>query len=502
MKKKKVADIPKKSKKRVFTHRIVSLVLIIASAILLINASNSLTPQEQIFKGKLNSINASANMLDSLNTTNNVVISPLNTNISLGILYNATDNNTKKEIKAYFKEEPNEINSTLKEKLTKINNIADPKPANHELYEEFLNEILNNSYLDYTLNNIEKLSQSDKEKLTLIAIQTNLAYDRITNNQDEKIIRDYKLNDKERAYNEYQIKELLDKVADSYSTYRLTNGISNYNTIFYNQNLKITESYKKTIKDYYGASLIPLDYANLIDSKTTINNSLHEFSNEINRVLSDNELENNNIIMINSLNFNYKWEEPFDYKSNDDSEFIGFEDKHYLVEMMYSKEKIYLENAFATGFIKNFADGKYSFIAVLPKEEGDFNLSKLDIESLLKSPKNIDVLVGLPKFSYTSTTDLSKIYSYLKINEISTNKANISKMTDSKEYIYKNIQKININIGDKGTLDSNLISLSIDSFNTDEIARKVILNRPFAYLIIDNETQETILIGKYTTPNN
>ena len=502
MTKKKVSEISKKRKNIIIIPRAFSVLLFTVLSIILIRASHSLTPQEQIFKGKLNSVNASANMLDTLNSNENIVISPLNINISLGILYNATDNNTKKEIKNYFNEEPSVINSTMKSKLNNINTNKEEDKPNHELYDEYINEMKNNSYLDYTLNNIEKLEQVDREKITLLAIKTNMAYERISNNNEEKLIREYKLSDKEKAYNTYQIKELLDKVIDTYSTYILTNRIKNYNAIFYNQNININKTYLQLIKDNYNTITMPLDYSQLIDSKNAINNSINEFSSKINRVISDNELEQNNIIMVNSLDFDYKWEEPFNYKSIDDSEFIGFNDKHYLVEMMYSKEGIYLENNFATGFVKNFADNKYSFVAILPKEKGEFNLSKLDIESMLKYSKKTDVLVGLPIFSFTSTTDLNKTYQELKINEISSNKANISKMTDNKEYIYKNIQKINITIGDKGTINSKLTSLSIDSYSKDEIARKVILNRPFAFLIIDNENQDTILIGKYTTPTD
>lgn len=502
MKSKKNKILLEKKNNTIITHRILGfLIIIVLSIVLLLNTSNAIKPQDQVFKGKINSINAAANMLDALDTEDNTVISPLNINLSLGILYNATDNNTKKEIKNYFKEEPLEINNSFQTKIAQYNTPIE-KQTNYELYEEFINEMINNSYLDLTLNNIEKLNQADKEKLILLTIQTDLAFNRMTNNQDAKSIKEYKLNDKERAYNSYQIKELLDKVINNYSTYRINNRIKNYNAIFYNQDLKIEKNFQKTINSVYKTSFIPLDYSDLVEAKNTINNNFKEFNPDINRVLSDNDLVDNNLLFINSLSFNYKWKEEFEYKGIIDSEFISFADKHFLVEMMYSKEKIYLENNFATGFIKNFADDKYSFIAILPKENGNFNLSKLDLENLLKNQKKADVLIGLPKFNYTATTDLNKIYKALNIEEIGTNKANISKMTTAKETIGKNIQKINISIGDKGTINSGLISLSIDSFNTDEIDRKVILNRPFAYLIIDNETQETILIGKYTTPND
>ena len=486
----------------VVVPRVICLLIVTIVSLVMLKVSNSYTPEEQVFKGKINSINASANMLDAISSEDNLVISPLNINMSLGILYNATDNNTKKEIRNYFQKEPQEINDLLIQKLNKINSSQNLKNSNYELYEEYIQKLKDNSYLDLTITNIEKLKQAEKEKLVLLIIQTNLAYDRMTNKEEAKLIKEYKLTDKEKAYSSYQIKEILDKVIDNYSTYCLKNQIRNYNALYYNRELKINKQYQKTIEDNYQASITPLDYTKPVDSKNLVNNNLKEFQEELNRIISDHDLENNNLLMINSLDFNYQWQEPFDYKMVSDSEFIGFQDKHYLVEVMYSKENIYLENNFATGFIKNFADNKYSFIAILPKEEGNFSLSKLDLENLIKNQKQADVLVSLPKFSYSTTTDLNEIYQALNIKEITTNKANMSKMHDTKEYLSKNIQKINITIGDKGTIDSKLISLSIDSFNTDEIDRKVILNRPFAYLIIDNETQDTILVGKYTTPNN
>ena len=168
---------------------------------------------------------------------------------------------------------------------------------------------------------------------------------------------------------------------------------------------------------------------------------------------------------------------------------------------MYDIETSYYENSYAKAFSKDFENNKYSFVAILPNEFNDFSLSSINIDNLLLSEKKAKVLIGIPKFSYQSEINIKNIASSYNINEVFSEKANLTGLTDDKTKINKVIQKNKINIGEKGTVNSSMSQDSLKTFSEEEYNKSIILNRPFAFLIRNNETNEIILIGKVISPN-
>ena len=167
---------------------------------------------------------------------------------------------------------------------------------------------------------------------------------------------------------------------------------------------------------------------------------------------------------------------------------------------MHSEENYYLENEFATGFLKPFKNEKYYFVGILPKEKGIKEASVLDIEGLLASKKEAIVYVGIPKFTIESSIDLTKLYNNYGIQDIFNNRGNFHQMTDKDTYVSKMYQKEYINIGEYGTVDSNTKTASLSTRTYDNTNYKVILNRPFIFLIINAETNEVLMIGNYNNP--
>ena len=168
------------------------------------------------------------------------------------------------------------------------------------------------------------------------------------------------------------------------------------------------------------------------------------------------------------------------------------------VEMMYANESTYLENTNAYGFIKNFENNKYSFIGILPKKENEFTLSSLDIDSLIKNQKSKRIVIGIPKMSYQNRIDVKELLKNYNITDIYNKDANLTKMTNDNIYISQMIQNTKIDISEKGTENTSIESSSIETIVEDEDLQKVILNRPFVFLIINKETNDVLLIGKVT----
>ena len=446
--------------------------------------------KEQIkyFTGELYSANHAANLIDNIEHSENVAFSPINYNASLGILYNITDNNSEKQLKTYFKKDVSTINEEIHNQLNRLQI-----------------ELISKEYNKLNNKTIETMSDKEKEELYLLTNKLNLAYEALIgkNPHTEKTLKKYTIKEKDITHNTYTIYLLLEKVLDQYETYNINNQIININNLYYKENIintkKLNETYLNKIHKYYTFELHKYNSTN--ESLNDLNKYFNEkTNNKIIRVLEENDL-NNDFIYINSLYFNCTWDNNIKSNSVSDGIFNLIDGEEHIVEYMYDQVNTYMENDYARAFKKDFANSKYSFIGILPKQNGEFKLSNLDLDSLLKSSTNTEkILISIPKISYYTKIDTKKISENNKITEIFTTKANFSKLTDESMYISRMNQYLYINIAEKGTEGTTIKENSLSTFTIDESQKQILLNRPFAYLILDNETNNVIIIGKVIKP--
>ncbi len=507
MKKKKKSNLS--PKKGIAKNKKVTIILVILFILSLGIIGLGLSKRDETkykedtkyFIGSLYSANHAANLLDYAYSNKNIIISPYNINTSLAILYNSTDNNSNKEIKSYFQKDQVALNEELKTKILS-NEITQPKETKYtKLYEKYINEINSKSYNNQTIDTLKLLSNSEKENILLSLKKANLTLDRINNQNEfsEKEIKNYQLKTEDKTYNEYYIKKTLDDTLDEYETYKIKNEVTNYTEI-YTPKIKINEEFEESITDY-NIKMTELS-DNALESTKIINDNIKEITkSNVTRAVDESEINENEIIIINSLHFNYAWEETIKNDKVSDAEFFKFNDEVEAVEMMYTITDYYYENEYAKAFVKDFEDSKYSYIAILPNTIEDFTLSSLNINDLLLSKKEAKTLVGIPKISYQSETDIKKLVSNYKITEVFTEDSNLTRLTDEKIKISQMKQKIRINIGEKGTTNTTISQYNLEAYPEEEYEESIILNRPYAHLIINNETNDVMLIGKVVSPN-
>lgn len=482
--------------------KLIILLLIIANvSIIAINFSNAKKEDEiTYFTGEILKPNHSANLVDYLDEEGNIVISPININTSINKLYNIDPTNTK--ISSYLAislEESNELEKTINSSL---NIVPSNKTEIDDLYISYIT-ILNN-YRNYTIDDINDLSPTKKEELLLLLHKTIISYDTITgtNISSKRYIENYKLTTEQYNINSYAIYEMIITCLDNYETYTYQNKITNYSEIIYNNDLLIQP--KKRKKQEYpeinNVTLSGISYNDKEITTQTINNKIKEqTNNKVKYIVNEDEINTNELYQINTFNFESIWEENFSKEYIWDNEFITFDNHIEIVEMLYEKQDFYLENKKAYGFIKDFKGSKYSFIGILPKEEGNFTLSSLNIESLLKNKVYNNTTISIPKFTIQYNTNLTNLYNEIGI-ENTNNTLELEHLSEQVTLNYM-VSKISITIDEKGTNDGNIRSTQLETKDIDEESKQIYLNRPFAFLIIDNETNNVLLIGKVTNPN-
>ena len=212
--------------------------------------------------------------------------------------------------------------------------------------------------------------------------------------------------------------------------------------------------------------------------------------------------------VFNAVLFDGKWTSKFDAKDTFEQEFNVNEETKKIVKMMPGTEYSYFENEYATGFEKTYGtDKRYSFIGILPKKEGEFNLSDLDLTTFLASKEEVTTYIRLPKLELGWDSSDKSINKY-DLNDV-LNNLNLGSIFDARflddldvPSAKKAFQVTKILVDEDGT-KAAAVTGGIEAEGDileDENAKRVYLDRPFAYMIVDNTNGEILFIGKCLEP--
>ena len=266
--------------------------------------------------------------------------------------------------------------------------------------------------------------------------------------------------------------------------------------------------------DIYGADI----YKTVFDGKAvkTINNWVKgKTDGTIDRIIEDVE-DDNVMFLINALAFDSEWQVIYEDESSvRDNAFTNADGTVSTVKMMFSGEGTYLDDGSATGFIKNYADAKYAFAALLPNE----GVSVFDYIASMSGEKLCETLsnarasavnVGLPKFESSFSAEMSEALKALGMSDaFDCGAADFSGIASLDSchtlYISKVLHKTFISVGERGTRAGATTAVVMNYCTSEgpvEELKTVVLDRPFVYMIIDCETMLPIFIGVQTTMPN
>lgn len=265
----------------------------------------------------------------------------------------------------------------------------------------------------------------------------------------------------------------------------------------------LSSDFKKIVDNIYKGTVKMADMG--LETVEDINNFTNENTNKmIPQII--NEIDSTTVaILVNALYFEAVWDDMYEEYQVREDVFNGL-DEQSNVEMMSCMEKTYFENDKAIGFAKKYI-GPYEFIAVLPKEEGDFDIEDLDITTFLKSrTRKFDVYTKLPKFEYDWGNSLVDMMKTLGVKDaFNETVADFKDMfeelpEDENIYISDIIQKTRIELSESGTKAAAVTMITMDramAAKTEEIEiKEVILDRPFVFIIRDIENDLPLFIGK------
>lgn len=266
--------------------------------------------------------------------------------------------------------------------------------------------------------------------------------------------------------------------------------------------LTVEKEFLQTNANYYGAQAYkaPFDRQTLAD----INNWAEEHTDGMIDKILDTIDSDTVMYLINALVFDAEWNEVYEKSDIYNDIFTSVTGKKRTVEMMNSGESGYLDDGKAKGFIKDYKEGRYSFVALLPNEGVDIyeyieGLTSEGLMNAIQGAQSDVVMATMPKFSYEYSLKMNDVLADLGMPSAFSSAADFSKLGKSAYgnlYIGEVLHKTFISVDELGTKAGAVTKVDVkDECAVEAPSLAVKLDRPFVYMIMDNSANLPVFIG-------
>lgn len=273
---------------------------------------------------------------------------------------------------------------------------------------------------------------------------------------------------------------------------------------FKNNGINPKRDFLQINADYYNASIYkaPFDKTTLND----INNWVKKNTEGMIPSILNNIPDTAVMYLINALAFEAEWKDKYCEEFVKNGEFTLEDGGKKNVEYMYSSEDYYLETDNATGFLKEYKNTRYAFVALLPNENVSVAslLSSLDgktVHSLLQKPTICSVDTKMPKFQTEYSVEMKDVLCSMGMTDaFDAYLADFSKMADGDLCINRVLHKTFITVDEAGTRAGAATAVELTLGGMPDEPKKVYLDRPFVYMLVDRKTDTPFFIGTMMNP--
>ena len=259
------------------------------------------------------------------------------------------------------------------------------------------------------------------------------------------------------------------------------------------------QDFLQTNADYYGADI----YKAPFNDRTCkdINNWVNQKTDGMVPKILEQIPPEAVMYLINTLTFEAEWMQIYRENEVASGKFTKEDGTEQDALFMHSSEDIYLEDENATGFMKYYKDGKYAFVAMLPKEgvsvsEYIASLNGESLHAMLANPRHTSVIAMIPKFEVEYDVEMSEILKTMGMpRAFDADKAEFEGLgtsTAGNINISSVIHKTFISVDERGTKAGAATAVEIGAGGMPSM---VICDRPFVYVLIDCENNIPFFIG-------
>jgi serine protease inhibitor len=282
------------------------------------------------------------------------------------------------------------------------------------------------------------------------------------------------------------------------------------NSIWYDMSFAPSDAFLRSNADYFGAGLYRKDFS---DSETPLAINKWIEANTDNLVKGNiKEIEaDTQMYLLNTFYFDAEFKSPFDPDDTQHNQIFTRSDQStVLVDYMVKNKEdaLCIDMPAGTGIILPYKDGRFAFMAVMPRNPNDDILKFVrafdenTIAGFMNGSAKQEINVRLPKFEFESDIKLNDILKQLGLNKaFDENKADFTAMGTTpikgNLYIGEINQKIYAKLNEEGL---KITGFTFSLFTAKSMTQTIAFNRPFVYAVVDLKTNMPVFMGIMQIP--
>lgn len=260
------------------------------------------------------------------------------------------------------------------------------------------------------------------------------------------------------------------------------------------------ETFLQTVADWYDAQIYPAAF----DEKTAdhINLWCEKYTDGMIKKIVDTISPDDMAYLINALVFDAKWEKTYSETQIREGKFTNADGTLTDATYLRSEENVWLSGEGFYGVAKPYKGGKFSFVGLLP--EG--NAAAADLASAITGEawraawderQTTEVVTAIPEFRCEDFTKLTDPLRALGMTDLfDPARADLGAMAETPLYLSDVFQKTYLELDRNGTKAAAVTWGVPKAMSADpEAVKRVELDRPFLYLIVENESGLPLFLG-------
>ena len=283
------------------------------------------------------------------------------------------------------------------------------------------------------------------------------------------------------------------------------------NSLWVKDDFDVKQDFLQTNANYYSAPVYtsPFDAQTLTDINNWVKINTDGMIEKILGDMSPDAI----MYIVNALAFDARWSSVYEKNQVRDGVFAKSDGNEKTVKFLHDTSHYpYFEDGKAVGFMKSYEGGRYAFAAVLPNEDITLKeyvegLTADGLYNMISGAEYYKTVTALPKFSFdfdvTLNDPLKQLGMSAAFNDKNADFSGMGSYAGGNIYIGRVLHKTFIAVDELGTKAGAVTAVEMNGESAapaEEEIKYVILNRPFLFMIIDQENNIPIFIGTVTAP--
>lgn len=215
--------------------------------------------------------------------------------------------------------------------------------------------------------------------------------------------------------------------------------------------------------------------------------------------------EDYSLYLDSSVAVSDNWLIPYDENSVAQGSFTTADGKAINVNYLTSVEKSFTTDK-VKGFVKDLGNTPCKMVFVMPNEDItlDKYVSQLNAEKFLSlmqdmKPTNF-VNAKIPEFSISESASIKENLQNVGVSDIFKESADFTKGFTEKAFVNDFTQSATITVNQKGVTFNGTANDTETEGVSQQANVDLIINRPFLYAVVDNDSYAPIIIGTVNNP--